>query len=394
MKKDPFIRIELEEGETIKAIYCKEIPNRYFISSKGRVFDLYNNKFKELKLHKVQTGYLQAYFPKINKKNRYDRKNILVHKLVTNAFITDNIPKGYSINHISGIKTDNRLENLEVIPHKLNIEKAYKEGLRKRSNNYCHATNNQILDALRMLTKNIDKPSIDEISNITGLSKSQVSYISRFPKYFYYIATTDLSQFNTIKIDDKLLRQLYKEILIDNKTIDDTALKFNISPLTIENLLSNKYKEKMNGLEFYKKDKHGILDIDLIKIHEMFEDGETIKNIAIKYNCSESVINDIIRIKGRYKDELLRLGLESKEIFRYDSKKIKDENTILCIIIDYINNYANIEELSKKYNCGRCVITSVLFGDAYKSIREKYGLVSLKELRKSNKHKSKIKYNN
>jgi hypothetical protein len=42
------------------------------------------------------------------------------------------IKKGYVINHINGIKSDNRLVNLEMVTQSENILHAYETGLIKR----------------------------------------------------------------------------------------------------------------------------------------------------------------------------------------------------------------------------------------------------------------------
>jgi len=57
-----------------------------------------------------------------------------VHRLVGTAFL-NNTNNYTDINHINGIKTDNRLENLEWCSRSNNIKHAYKLGLAK-SNNY------------------------------------------------------------------------------------------------------------------------------------------------------------------------------------------------------------------------------------------------------------------
>lgn len=70
---------------------------------------------KVLKPRKDKDGYLVVDLYKDGK-----RKNYFVHRLVAQAFIPnpDNLP---CINHISEIKTDNRVENLEWCSHKENI---------------------------------------------------------------------------------------------------------------------------------------------------------------------------------------------------------------------------------------------------------------------------------
>jgi hypothetical protein len=55
-----------------------------------------------------------------------------VHRLVVEAFIGA-IPIGLEVNHISGQKTDNHLQNLDVVTHAINAKHAWDMGLRSRA---------------------------------------------------------------------------------------------------------------------------------------------------------------------------------------------------------------------------------------------------------------------
>jgi hypothetical protein len=80
-----------------------------------------------LKPGKTKDGYLKVeLFNNGRPCSRY------VHRLVVEAFIGA-IPAGLEVNHISGEKANNRLENVEVVTHALNTKHAWDTGLRSRT---------------------------------------------------------------------------------------------------------------------------------------------------------------------------------------------------------------------------------------------------------------------
>jgi len=80
-----------------------------------------------LKPGKTRDGYLKVeLFNSGTPCSRY------VHRLVVEAFIGE-IPAGLEVNHISGQKVDNCIENLEVVSHAVNTKHAWDTGLRSRA---------------------------------------------------------------------------------------------------------------------------------------------------------------------------------------------------------------------------------------------------------------------
>jgi hypothetical protein len=99
----------------------KDFPN-YAISRDGEVFSLRLNR--KLKPFKCLKGYILIDLSKDNIKKRF-----LVHRLVANAYI-DNVNNYPQVNHINGVKHDNRIENLEWCTASQNLNHAFINKLR------------------------------------------------------------------------------------------------------------------------------------------------------------------------------------------------------------------------------------------------------------------------
>lgn len=112
-----------------------EFQKNYFVSKCGNIWSNKSGEIKKLKAGKNIHGYLSIVL-----RDNGKSKTTSVHRIVAKNFI-DNFKDFLDVNHIDGDKTNNRLENLEMVTRSENIKHAVKIGLiRKRgyldSSNY------------------------------------------------------------------------------------------------------------------------------------------------------------------------------------------------------------------------------------------------------------------
>ena len=101
-------------------IYSHYLYNDYFSTKNGDIYSLKSNKFLSKKKNNGN-GYLTfcLYSLKLEKSKTYYQ-----HRFVYEVF-NGLIPKEMEVDHRNGIKSDNRIENLQLLTHKKNIEKSF-----------------------------------------------------------------------------------------------------------------------------------------------------------------------------------------------------------------------------------------------------------------------------
>jgi hypothetical protein len=121
----------VEKGITYDYKDLYQVSNQGRIKRLSRTIYLDNGKYdieeKVLKPSTTKKGYFRIGLRKDNK-----TKFFKVHRIVANVFIpnSENKPQ---INHINGVKTDNRTENLEWCTCKENVQHSVENGTFKRS---------------------------------------------------------------------------------------------------------------------------------------------------------------------------------------------------------------------------------------------------------------------
>jgi hypothetical protein len=104
-------------------------------------------------------------------------KTKTLHRIIANCFIPnqDNKPE---VNHKNGIKTDNRIDNLEWVTHKENLAYAYELNLINNTgenNKISILKDIQVLEIRDKYNKGVKTSVLSELYNV---SKSTINYVT------------------------------------------------------------------------------------------------------------------------------------------------------------------------------------------------------------------------
>ena len=143
----------------------KGFEGLYSITDDGRVYSYHKNnnaclEGRWLKQSKNKKGYLYVTLSAKDGK----RTSIAVHRLVALTYIEKT---NIQVNHKNGIKTDNRVENLEWCSNRDNTIHAYKNGLKKAKYDK--------KEVFRLLNEGLSQ---DKIAKLLKIDQSTVSRVS------------------------------------------------------------------------------------------------------------------------------------------------------------------------------------------------------------------------
>lgn len=213
----------------------KPIAEGYEISNLGNVrSSKWSNAPYILSQGKHRGGYLEVRLT-INGKRTY----FTVHRLVATAFIP-NPGKKPQINHINGIKTDNRVENLEWVTNSENQRHAYKTNLKQsmRGGNSPRSklTNEQAEYCRAVYVPRHPVFGQKALAHQFGVSKSIIHGVIRGKHY----KNVGGQQYELYRVPDVIrdeVKRLYQKGVI-GCGYKSLAKKFGVNPQTIANIVN------------------------------------------------------------------------------------------------------------------------------------------------------------
>lgn len=307
-------------------------PNSYIITNYGRVISLIQQDYPVEIRPNIRSYYA---FANLLCTDTY-RRAFQIHRLVMIYF--NYIPnyKNMMVNHKNGVKSDNRLCNLEWVTNRENQIHAIRE-LHSLKASLSDDTVNKIRHDLKLGTGSYAEIAFKYnttyhiVKSIAANSSNNYDYVPQddsLDKKIYEESS---------KIPSSIVLQIYDELY--NVLDDERASKmFNIPVYMIEAIrcIHPAFKDILNNKKPIKKDGRSrqILSEETAKeIYDKRMFGYFIRDLSKEYGVSDSIIEDISKCEGAFKYLKYKYGLEP--ICRRKNKIVTEEEALnaynLCL---------------------------------------------------------------
>lgn len=141
----------------------------YYVSDEGKIFNQKTKRYLNGSLDK--NGYLRF---------RLENRNVSIHRMVLETFNPRDDMNLLEVNHINGIKADNRLVNLEWVTHQDNMNHAKQIELTKKCSNQGIANGRAKLTEEQVKAIRQDKRTYQKIADEYHITKSTISAIKNY----------------------------------------------------------------------------------------------------------------------------------------------------------------------------------------------------------------------
>jgi len=361
---------------THSVIVPNVIPYRYLLSNYGRVWDCLMNK--EVPTQDNGRGYIKLKLAYYINWSQVSVLDVYMHRLVAFYFLYQPYCEKLEVNHINGVKSDNRVSNLEWVTRMENVIHAMNTGLVKTCENHWNSAlkNDQVEEICKLITMGKTNREIADMFNIDidlviGIRNGH-SYKNISQKYNikdYYIPIHN-------KLSEREVRTIC-EMLCDNRySLNDICDTVGCSKSQIKDIrYNNAYSHISKNYNLSLSAKRGIVDKDkedqIRRACRYLEQGLNPAEIA-KKNDIILTAKEINTIKG---------GNAYKNIIKdYNIPKTNKKETIsedkvreICKIIEKDNN-KTAQEIANEVNVPVSSVSNIRLKRIFKNIVSEYNI--------------------
>lgn len=292
--------------EEWKAVVYEDgfISQKYIVSDMGRIYNKVKGCLYDGSIN--SGGYKMVY---LNEPGLAKPIRILKHRIVALAFIPnpDNLDE---VNHKDGIKTNNKVENLEWITHRDNILHAHRTGL---CSTKCDISDEDVI----LIRENFNKQNLSKmqyckvLANRYGVSKAVIlnilNNVTRYDEHYIPDISRSLDTDTSIKLTEEDVITIRDNCPEDNvkNYIKNMSKQYGASFGTIKNVIYGHSWISVGGKIKVPRVQGSLNNKDVVEIRKAFKDkpdnlthAEFCKIWCNKKQISKSAIENVIYNKS------------------------------------------------------------------------------------------------
>jgi predicted DNA-binding protein YlxM (UPF0122 family) len=278
-------------------------------------------------------------------------------------------PHSYPIvNHINGIKTDNRVENLEWCSTSYNNTHAYtylgRLGNIGENNGNAKITEEQAKSIISLMEKN--ELTQIQISNQTGISIPTIKQIKAGKNWKHL--SNNIADKRYSKLSKEKIIEIYELSWKSDLVQQEIADKYNISSDTVHNIKCGIEWSEITG-QVYEKNIHTSSELSEETVMKIYNDSWnsdlTEKEIGDKYNTSSATVN---RIKnGRVWANVTGHKENAEKLPIHLCTTLSKENVLDIYDLSW-NSTLSQREIGKKYNIKQSTVNDIKTGRTWSKV--------------------------